>query len=147
MAQKEKVTTIPGLGQVWRVELEFKPLQYTRGGEKANIIHIYQDGRETRKEVSGDRVLSIMTTPGCDLLFSMVMTNQDGVEESWNNCYNGTKVGQWAGISVSQQKRENCTRYARYVQKIVIEGILKFERLNTAPKEFTSVEVFASRPV
>ena len=88
-----------------------------------------------------------MTKPNCDLCFSMVMTNQDGVVENWNNCYNGTQVGQWTGISVSQQKQENCTRHAKYVQQIVIDGILRFETVNTAPKEFTSVEVFASRPV
>ena len=121
-----------------------KPFQYTRGEEKANIIHISQDGRETKKE---DRVLSIMTKPNCDLYFSMVKTNQDGVKDNWNNCYNGTQVGQWTGITVSQQKLEmgeNCTRY---VQKVVIDGILQFETVNTAPKEFKSVEVFASRPV
>ena len=147
LKQKEKVHTIPTLGKVWRVELEFKPRQYTRGEEKASIIHMSQAGPETRREVSGDRVLSIMTKPNCDLCFSMVMTNQDGVEENWNSCYNGTKVGQWTGISVSQQKQEDCTRYVTYVQKVAIDGILQFETVNTAPKEFTSVEVFASRPV
>ena len=149
MKQKEKVTTLPGLGKVWRVDLLFKPLQYTRGEDKYNIIHISQ--RETRKDVSGERVLSIMTKPNCDLCFSMVMTNQDGKEENWNSCYNGTQVDKWTGITVSQQKlemgRENCTRYVTYVQKVVIDGILQFETVNTAPKEFTSVEVFASRPV
>ena len=127
MTQKEKVTTLPGLGKVWRVDLEFKPLQYTRGENRSNIIHISQDGRDTRKEVSGDRVLSIMTKPHSDLCFSMFMTNQAGVKDNWNSCYNGTQVGQWTGLSVSQQKQENCTRYVTYVQKIVIDGVLKFE--------------------
>merc|ERR1712223_1608542 len=102
LKQKEKVTTLPGLGKVWRVDLEFKPLQYTKGKERANIIHISQGGRETRNEVSGDRVLSIMTKPHSDLCFSMFMTNQAGVKDNWNNCYNGTQVDQWTGISVSQ---------------------------------------------
>ena len=55
------------------------------------------------------------------------MTNQAGVKDNWNSCYNGTQVGQWTGLSVSQQKQENCTRYVTYVQKIVIDGVLKFE--------------------
>ena len=149
LKQKEKVSTLPGLGKVWRVDLEFKPLGYTKGENKSNIIHISQ--RKTRKDVSGERVLSIMTKPNCDLCFSMVMTNQDGEEDNWNSCYNGTQVDQWTGISVSQQKlemgREDCEKYIKYVQKVVIDGILQFETVNTAPKEFTAVDVFASRPV
>ena len=60
---------------------------------------------------------------------------------------NGTELGKWTSIAVSQQKvlktGENC---AITVQKITIDGRVEFKTRNMAPEKSALVNVFASRP-
>ena len=91
--------------------------------------------------------MSIVTKPDSDLHFSTSLTDQNGVVMNWINLYNGTNLGRWTSIAVSQQqvlkKGKNCTRT---VQTIKIDGNVEFKTRNMAPENSALVNVFASRP-
>ena len=95
----------------------------------------------------GGRIVTIMTRPDQDLYFSSALVNQDGEQMNWNNKFNGTLVGEWTSIIVSQQgkknKKSDCVKYR---QEIKINGKTIFQRINTGPTEFAPVKVFASNP-
>ena len=141
--------TLPKLGKEWNVSLEFKPTKSTHLSKQANIIHlsILGGGNNGRMTTFGGRIVTIWTMPDQDLYFSSALVNQHGEQMNWNNQFNGTVVGKWTSISVSQQGKKNkegdC---AEYKQEIKINGKTIFQRTNTGPKEFASVKVFASNP-
>ena len=140
------MTTLRKLGKEWSVSLEFRPIQSSQLTEQANIIHISILGGPKKRMIAyGGRIISIMTKP--DLHFSSALTGQKGVEMNWNNNFNGTQVGRWTSIVISQQMVQNdeieCVKYR---QRITIDGRREFQKRNTAPEEFTDVKVFASNP-
>jgi len=147
LEQGKKLATLSKLGKEWSVSLEFKPAQaLAQSTERANIIHIAVGGEE-RREVFGKLLLSIVTKPDSDLQFSTSLTDENDAIINWINPYNGTEVGKWASIAVSQQKvlktGKNCTIT---VQKITIDGRVEFKTRNMAPEKSALVNVFASRP-
>ena len=67
--------------------------------------------------------------------------------KNWNTNFNGTQVGEWTSIVISQQKVKPMDEVCvSYLQRITIDGRREFQKRNTAPEEFTDVKVFASNP-
>ena len=136
------LATLPKLGKVWSLNLEFKPLEHTHGTKVANIIHLSE---ATNARVGAERagIISIWTHQYHDLYFSSAESVNKIQSTNFNTNYNGTQVGQWTKISISQEQVEkgNCVKYRQFIR---IDGQEIFRRINKAPQDFQQVDVYAS---
>ena len=134
------LATLPKLGKEWTLSLEFKPSDHTHN-TTARVANIIQLSESTKSRLSFENtgIVSIWTHRVHDFHFSTAVD----VGESWSTNFNGTQIGQWTTISISQQQveREKCIKYRQFIR---IDGKEISRRVNKAPQDYQQVDVFAS---
>ena len=130
---------LPKVGKKWKMSLDFKPLKKPDSEKKLNIIQL-SDSTSTRINPDYAGIFSIWTFPNQHLHFSYAESD----DKSWSTNYNGTQVGHWTEISISQSQLRVENDCFKYRQIIIINGKELSRKMNKAPKEFHQVEVYAS---
>jgi len=134
--KSNQIAVIPKWHKNWRVSFQVKPsngifYQYT------NIIHFSVGGDYS---VYGDRVPSVFFIGGTHRLHISSAIN------GRSNYYWRTSQSIQKGVFTHVLIRQRKNKQGQYVYSISLNGKQVFSIINTDPREFTNVKVWASNP-
>nr|XP_047137903.1 uncharacterized protein LOC100212432 [Hydra vulgaris] len=134
LVQRNLVANIPKFGKIYRVSFDVKPNSFSKGWH--NVIH-FTVGSDADKY--GDRVPGVwFHNNGDGSLHIAAPINGD-----INRYFDTTPLplNDWSHIEISQQLENNI-----YIYKIQLNGENVFSEVNSQPKSFDNVKVYASDP-
>ena len=129
--------TIPAMGKQWQVSFEVFPDRFNRKGALASLLHMVTEEKGTKY---GKRIPAISMDRGKGLLVSTTL----GKKPIYNKMFrsNVPALRKWTKIKVIQSMQGE-----DYIYSIKIGEKGVFSLINTRPREFYDVRVYAGSPL
>ena len=128
------LTTLQSLGQTWRISFQFYPSNYNSKGW-TSLLHLTTGGD---LRTYGERTPAIFFHPSYGMVTASAI---NGNPNYWKSLNIQIPLSQWSTIVLSQEKSDGVVTF-----RIVVNGTEAWSVVNTQPKEFKSVKVYASDP-
>ncbi|XP_065656161.1 uncharacterized protein LOC100212432 isoform X5 [Hydra vulgaris] len=134
LVQRNLVANIPKFGKIYKVSFDVKPNSFSKGWH--NVIH-FTVGSDVDKY--GDRVPGVWFHNNGDGSLHIAAPINGDINRYFDTA--PLPLNNWSHIEISQQLENNI-----YIYKIQLNGENVFSEVNTQPKSFDNVKVYASDP-
>ena len=137
--QDTLLATLDTLAKEWRVTLQFRPTEYINRQEPNVVLHLTTSNTSSSYDQHGDRIPAIFIYGNRPDGLSVRSSVND--EPNYARQFDLLPVNAWTKLEVGQ--REDTGQYTFYFS---VNGREVHSVINSQPREFHGVRVYASNP-